>query len=797
MWLSLNILSKMVNLEGIDPHEIAHRLTMSTAETEGVEFMNAHLATVISARLTDVRKHPDADKLTVCEADTGSGKLTVVCGAPNHKTGDIVALATVGTKFNEEFTVKKAKIRGQESSGMLCSEKELGLSDDHSGIMVLPPDTPLGAPLAKLFPAWHDVRIEIDNKAITHRPDLWSHEGFARELGALFSRPLNDPVDMKPAAAFPAGGGLDIVIENAEACPRYCGLAVKNIRIQESPDWLKAAVTAIGMRPISNIVDITNYVMAELGEPMHAFDRSKLGGTIIVRMAKDGEYLKTLDGRSHTLCAEDIVIADPNGPIALAGVMGGGDSEIDENTGEIVLEAANFNPVFIRKTAARYALRTEAAIRFEKALDPENCPRAIMRCYELIKMVCPQAEAATQIVDAYPGKFPRVSVSTDTAFIRRKLGCDIDDARIIAILTSLSFDVKNSEGALTVGVPTFRATKDISIPDDIVEEVGRVFGYSNIPTTSPLVPCAPPEINRRRAFERQIKTILVRDCGMVEVFNYSFVGSELLAKLGLDEDRELRLKNPLSVEQDRLRRSLVPNLIADIETNQRYHDAFALFEVGRVYLKADRAAADQATEKLRAAGVFFEKNPAGPLFFRAKAAVMNLLDQTRPKDVRLEASGDGLPPYAHPGRSLRVIVGGKEAGLVTELHPAAAARCDVKGRAAIFDLDVDVLFGADKEEISFMELPRYPDVPFDVSVLADRMAYAGEMSGIIASSAPDYVRSVSVVSVYEGSPVPEGKKSVSFRIVFAAKDRTLTTEEIEKLQKGVIRALDKKGYALR
>ncbi|HPJ40042.1 MAG TPA: phenylalanine--tRNA ligase beta subunit-related protein, partial [Spirochaetota bacterium] len=296
MWLSLNIISKMVDIQGLDPADIMNRLTMSTAEIEGIEYMNKHLATVIAVKILDVKKHPDADKLTLVDCDTGSETIRVVCGAPNHKKGDIVPLAMVGTQFNEEFIVKKAKIRGEESSGMLCSARELGFSDDHSGIMILPESTTLGTPMSELYSDWYDILLEIDNKSITHRPDLWCHAGFAREIAALYEKTFTHPVNMSLADSFTQKEELNVIIENPEASPRYCGLYIKNIRIEESPDWLKAAVTAIGMRPINNIVDITNYVMAELGEPMHAFDRKKLKGkAIIVRMAKEGEHLTTLD----------------------------------------------------------------------------------------------------------------------------------------------------------------------------------------------------------------------------------------------------------------------------------------------------------------------------------------------------------------------------------------------------------------------------------------------------------------------------------------------------------------------
>ncbi len=797
MWLSWNTLSDIVDLSNLSVEEVVARLTMSTAEIEAIEPMNAHLASVISAKILDVMPHPNADKLTLVDVDTGNEKLRVVCGAPNHKKGDVVPLALVGTKFSEDFTVKKTKIRGEDSCGMLCSEKELGLSDDHSGIMILSPDTPLGIPFSELFKDWYDIRIEIDNKSITHRPDLWCHEGFAREISALFGRKLIDPVDYALEKTFGNSEVLKVMIENGDAAPRYCGLYVTNITIAPSPDWLKARVTAIGMRPISNIVDITNYVMAEIGEPMHAFDRKKLrGDTIFVRMAREGEPLKTLDGQDHVLTKDDIVIADAGGSVALAGVMGGGESEIDDTTREIVLEAANFNPVNIRRTAGRYNLRTEAAIRFEKSLDPELCPRAILRCYQLIKALIPEARAVTPIIDAYAKKASKVSISTSYPFIRRKLGKDLGDEEIRKILESLRFSITKTPDGIIVDVPSYRATKDISIPDDIVEEVGRIHGYDNITPKAPLVPCAPPEKNEKRAFERLVKDIMVKDNRLIEVSNYSFVGEAQLKKIGLAPEKELKLKNPLSQEQDRLRRSLMPNLFNNLMLNERYHDEFGIFELGRVYLKDDKQSTQLADETTFVSGIIYERKAKEPLYYRARQAVSVLLSKLHLKDASFAAETASLPPYAHPGRSAKVHASGREIGLVGEVHPATMEALDVKGSAAFFDLDMDALMKAEKLQRKFTELPRFPEVPFELSVLAPSREYAAQLCDIVRASSK-LVRSCDIISVYEGTPIPAGKKSVSLRVVFGSNEKTLEPAEVDSLQKTVIKALEKKEYPLR
>ncbi len=798
MWISLKTIGRMVDISDVTPEAIAERLTMSTAEIEGIEYLNSFFNTIVTAKLITVEPHPDADKLTLCFADTGSEKIQVVCGAPNHKAGDIVAFATVGTKFSDEFIIKKTKIRGVESSGMLCSLRELGLSDDHSGIHIFQENTELGKPLSEVFSDWVDVRLNIDNKSITHRPDLWGHQGFAREIAALMGKKFKEPADKTILSNIASKDNLKVSIKNSDASPRYSAMVVKNIKIEQSPDWLKAAVTALGMRPINNIVDITNYVMAEIGEPMHAFDRKKLkGDEITVRLAAKDEKIVTLDGRSHDLTTEDIVIADASGPIALAGVMGGGNSEVEESTTEIVLEAATFNPVNIRKTAQRFDSRTEAAMRLEKTLSPEITIDALARCYELIKQIIPGAEAVTGVVDDYPAPVQRAVIDISAEYIRKKIGQNLDDNSIIKTLTALQFDVVNSNGNLKVTAPHFRSTKDISMKDDVVEEVGRVFGYRNIDPAPPMVVCEPPVKNLFRYFEREVKDILSGSFSMTEVSGYSFTGEDTLNALKINEDKELRLRNPLSIELDRLRRSIVPNMMNFIKYNQRFFDSFDLFELGRVYLKDDRKSTDLVTENFRVAGTVFMKKIETPIFFEAKAIAAGLIEKLRIKNFKLIPATDNLPPYAHPGRSMKIEVDGKDAGLIFEVHPEAAQAFEFTGNAAIFDMDLNVLFNAEKNPVKFKELQKYPEVPFEISVVADKKTYSETILNIIKKCDKNRITDTKVISVYEGSQLPDDKKSVSIKIIFASKEKTLEPSEIDELQKKVISALNKEGYTLR
>lgn len=798
MLLSLNIISKMVDIAGLTPEEIAARLTMSTAEIEDVIYQNQHYKNIVTAKAVEVKPHPNADKLTIVDADTGSEIIRVVCGATNHKTGDIVALAKIGTKFSEEFEIKKTKLRGEESNGMLCSAKELGLSGDHSGILIFPPDTKTGIPLSDIYAGMVDVCLEIDNKSITHRPDLWSHHGFAREIGAVFGRAVKDLVNHELEAAFEDSVKLKISIEKPEASPRYSALVVKNIKIAESPEWLKSALSSIGMRPINNIVDITNYVMSEVGEPMHAFDRRKLNGDeIIIRMAREGEKLTTLDDQKHELCTEDIVIADKNGAIALAGVMGGGNSEIEDTTAEIVLEAANFNPVNIRKTAQKYNLRTEAAVRFEKSLSPDITVPALIRCFDLIKQIIPEAEASSVIIDSYPAKKAETVIEINCSSIRKSLGEEIPDERIISILSSLGFMIEKQGDKLKIRVPYYRASKDISIPADIVEEVGRIYGYDNISPVPPMMPCTAPDENFFRLFERRVKNILSFECGLIETSGYSFTGEAILRKLGIDNDLELKLRNPLSVEHDRLRRTLIPNIVNFITSNRRFNDEFGIYELGRVYLKSDRNSKDLAVENTRVSGAVYSKKSENAIFYNAKNIVAALSGRLKIKNIEIKPCGKDIPSYAHPARCAEIFTDGIASGLIFELHPLKAKELDISGSAAFFDLDLNSFFKAETNELKFIELQKFPEVPFEISVIADSRTYSSDIINSAASASKDLIKDIQVISVYEGNQIQSGKKSVSLKIIFSSQERTLTTEEITSLQKNIIDSLKKSGYELR
>ncbi|RJO73032.1 MAG: phenylalanine--tRNA ligase subunit beta, partial [Myxococcales bacterium] len=601
MKLSVNWISEFVQLPRLEAAEVMNRVTVRTAELEEVAVIGEHFAHVVTARVAAVRPHPDAAKLKLVRVADGLGEMEVVCGAPNVAVGQVVALAKAGTTL-PSGRLEATTIRGVRSEGMICAEDELGLSADHEGVLVFPEGTPVGLTLDKLFGP-SDIVLDIDNKSLTHRPDLWGHVGFAREFSALYGRSFT----YRPAEAAPPKpanpDALRIDDRVPDLCPRYSALVVRNVAAKPSPAWMQQRLRSVGLRPINNIVDATNYVMLELGQPMHAFDRRQIAGdAIVIRRAEPGERFVTLDDREHVLESSDIMIADGERAVALGGVMGGKNSEIVADTTCVILESANFAAAAIRRTANRLALRTDSAMRFEKSQDPANTVPGLWRMLELLRLTCPEAEPASTLLDVWPAPPARPEILISFDFIAHRLGERLPEEQIVDTLKALQFEVKRlDEDHLIVHAPSWRA-HDVTMKADVVEEIGRIYGYDNITPTAPFVRSDPPEPNWQRRFEWKARDILALRLGFAEVVNYSFTSAQEMAKCGLDPEPCLRLRNPLSQDADRLRTSLMPHVAANVALNQKHAEAFRLFEIGRTTHKKDRRDSDLAGEVRRIAG---------------------------------------------------------------------------------------------------------------------------------------------------------------------------------------------------
>lgn len=804
MHISYRWLARHVDLTGIDPKSLVAELTLSTAEVEGLEPFLPHLGEVTVGFVAQREKHPDADKLSVCKVDAGTGELLqIVCGAANVAAGQKVAVATAGTVLPGDFKIKKSKIRGQESNGMICSESELGLAQESEGIWVLPADAKVGAKVADELDLG-DWVFEIDNKSITHRPDLWGHRGMAAEVAAIFKRPLKPLETQQPNRA--SDPALAVRIEST-ACGRYIAMPIKGARATKSPMWLKQLLLAVGQRPIDLLVDLSNFVMLDLGQPNHLFDRSKLSTEgIVVRMARRGESLTTLDGVERTLQTTDLVICNGDSPIALAGIMGGEGSKVTGDTSQLVLEVANFHAGTVRRTSSRLGLRTDSSARFEKSLDPSLPMDAAFHFFTLLR-----AEQSVQvdapITDEGSWSDPARVIELRGDRVRALLGVDVDDGTIADILTRLSFVVKPRNGWLDVRVPSNRATKDIGIEQDLIEEVGRIYRYGNIPErplVGALVPPARDEVWQRRVLVRKVEDRLAHDARFHQQISYSFVADALLAKAGMGGLEHVTVANAIAEGSSRVRRSVIPSLLGSLESNRRLRGEVRLFEVGKGYLPR---AGDEPRE-LHEVGIALAATKDSQARFdagalpRLQAIVVDLVRALGLEPVAWsKAVREGLPEWAHPGRALDAQLGGAVAGHVAALEPGVARALGLAGEldsdVAVACLSIDALLAAPARKQLYVPVAQFPSVKVDVALALPKGKPAAEAEAALTKAGKGQVASLELFDVYEGANVGADRKSLAWHVVLQASDRTLTDEDVKKFLDRVERATAELGGQLR
>jgi phenylalanyl-tRNA synthetase beta chain len=762
-------------VEGLDcaPAPLEQLITKKTAECEGIQAVGSLLA---DARVVQVlTAAPIAGThLTKAEIDAGPlGLRTVICGAPNCRAGMKAVWAPIGKKT----------IHGVESDGMLASGAELGINRDHAGILEV--DAPVGGPIPGCAP---DSIIEIDNKSITHRPDLWGHWGMAREVAAIAGGKLRDSVHLD---LLPSGEpGIKVVVAEPALCPRYSALVLENVTWQPSPLWLQWWLSSIGLNPISNIVDATNYVMAELAQPMHAFDADKLkGDTIFVRRATAGERFAALNGEEYTLDPSNLVIADAGGAIALAGVIGGAESAISATTRRVVLESATFQAASVRKTSSAVKLRTDASMRFEKAQDPANTVRGLARALELLYQISLRIRTVGGVADvAAPAPSP-APILLPLDWLERKLGRAIAAGDVRAILESLEFGVKDGgPRVFSVTVPSWRATKDVSIKEDLVEEVGRMVGYDSITPRAPLVACAVPPANPERDFQHDVRSLFA-DSGFTEVYNYSFLSEEAVRKFGYEPAGHVRVTNPIASDQALMRRSLVPEIWRNVTENSKHRDSFRLFEIG---LEIHKTAAPGLPEEIPhlAAAIYDRSGDGNAGLDELKRMAVCLMP-----GAAMEPSEDPsqIEPYQHPARAAKVAWKGESVGRLFEIHPSLMEN----GRAAVLDLDLKKVMRLGAGEAKYVPVRRYPSSAFDLSVIAGEREYAATLEARLRQFAGPLVETIEFLRVYSGKPLAEGTKSVSYRLTLGSPERTLESEEIGAIRTGIIEGMRGLGYELR
>ncbi len=760
-----------------DPRELEHLITTKTAECEGVEPAGAHLTRVLAARVLAVDEMPKGKNKSV-EIDAGSKKVKVVCGAPNVRPGITVPWVPPGTTLGGK-TIDRIVIDGVESEGMLASAAELGINRDHAGLLELENATP-GQPIPQLQPDWI---IEIDNKSLTHRPDLWGHYGMAREVAAITSGSLRDPVDM---SLLPEGApAFSVEIEDYALCSRYSALLVEGVTIAPSPLSVQARLESIGLNAINNIVDATNYVLAELPQPMHAFDADKLAGnTIFVRRARVGEQLRALNGETYELAPDDLVIADAAGPVALAGVVGGADSAISESTTRILLESANFEATSVRLTSARHKLRTDASMRFEKSLDPENTLRGLARAVALLREWSPGIKLASGVTDNGSRLKQLAPIALPIDFVVRKLGKQLTEHEVGHILEALGFAVSETvPRLLTVTVPTWRATKDISHKDDLVEEIGRMVGYGEIVPQAPLVASIVPPANPMRHYLRKVRRIIAAQ-GFSEVYNYSFITAADAERFQVNLEEHLGVRNPVASELTHMRRSLLPGLFKNVLANVRNFDEFRVFEIGNE-IHPDE-------EVTHVAAVLYDAHAGEDAFFEMKRVV-----ECAFPPARFTAATE-TRPFEHPTRTARLSWAGVELGRLFEFHPAMLANEGIEGRAVAFDVDLErALELTSQQQINYRPPRKYPTGGFDLSIVVPQTKPVGELETRITELAGSALAQLDFIRVYEGPPLIEGQKSVSYHLEIGALDHTLTSEEVTGIREKIVAGMRQDGYEIR
>ena len=776
----------------LPPKELGHRLTMAGLEAGGATVIGGSWDNVFVGHVVSVEPHPNADRLKLATVDLGGEQITVVCGAPNVTGGQRIAFARIGARLFDPDTghletLKAARIRGVVSEGMVCSERELGLGDDHTGILVLDEAATLGVPLADYL---GDVVLDLE--VTPNRPDWLSVLGVAHEVAALTGNAMSEPETGYPEDGPPIEGQVTITVEAPDLAPRYTASLVTGVSVGPSPQWMQDRLLKAGQRPINNLVDITNYVMLEYGQPLHAFDFNALDEkTVRVRRATAGETLVTLDGESRELSPGMLVIADSHHPVGLAGVMGGASSEMTETTTAVLLESANFSASNIRRTSTALKLRSEASLRFERNLNPELAPIALRRATQLILELA-GGQVAQGIVDLYPGKQERPPVRLTIDRVEKVLGVrvSLDDA--CRVLTSLGFQYqRQGDATLLVSVPYWRS--DITIEDDLVEELARITGYDAIPTTFLADPIPPRQPQPARELRERVKDLLVA-AGMQEVISYALTSYDTLDKTASlrDQPGPLRVANPMSPEQEYLRTTLRGSLLNTLATNQRFgQTGVKLFEVGRVYHPHSD---DLPEEREMATGVLWgDRAPlawtgdAGKAdFFDAKAMVESLL-------AWLSLQGEfstAADPLLHPGRTAAVAVAGQQVGIVGEVRSDILEGFDVAAEAvAMFEIDLASLLPLlPQASQQFESLARFPGSYRDIAVLVDTDISVSRLEAIIRRHV--LVHSVTVFDVYTGQGVPQGKRSVALRIHFQSPRETLTAEAVNAVQERTLRDLE-------
>ncbi len=811
MKVSLNWIRDYVQLPAdADLKKLAYDLTMSTVEVEDATDLGASFHDMVVGVINTIEQHPNADKLKVCKTDIGGRVEDIVCGGSNLREGMKVAVALPGAmcKWHGEgdlVEIKKSKLRGVDSYGMICGAVEIGLADlfptkEEAHILDLSDfDAPAGTPLADALDL-NDIILEIDNKSMTNRPDLWGHYGIAREIAALYDLPMTQFPHFDRNVENTAG--FHVTVEDAERCPRYLSAQIEGLNVKPAPYQMQNRIWKVGMRPINALVDITNYVMLATGQPTHAFDSDHIAGHVIVRRAGEGEKLLLLNGKELALSSDDLVIADDAGVVGLAGVMGGAKDSILPDTSKVILEVANFDAKGIRRTALRYDNRTEASARYEKAIDPERCDQAFDLSMQLFSQLYPEIKV-TGLVDQYPEHLKQAEIDVPLSWLERRLGKRLSPDEIKHKMELLGYGISFDGDNMHVVVPTWRSTGDVSIQADIMEEVARMYGYENF-EAEPITTTFDGAINQLdKDLERRIKEYLAIRCGMQEIFTYPWMEESYVNAVLQSTEGILSLSTPPSPAERFVRSSLLPNLCKAVVKNERYFDEFSIFETAQVFRDENYTSPYDPREKLpsqrkNVAGAFVTTDKDITALFRKAKGVVEMMARY----VHMEAltfKQAEKPVWADNVVWLNIYRGDEKVGDLALLAKKVSMACGIKNmNVMLFQLDQDSLVPLKSRTNTFTHLAEYPMTDYDISLLVDGSVQWKDVAQTVRGIKSELLHGAAFVDEYRGKQVPAGKKSLTLRLAIGSKDKTLTSAEIEEVASGVLNKIAKRfGAELR
>ncbi|MCM3215125.1 phenylalanine--tRNA ligase subunit beta [Niallia taxi] len=801
MLVSYKWLQEYIDLNDITPEELADRITRSGIEVEGVEVLNEGMKNIVIGHVLEREQHPNADKLNKCLVDVGDGEpVQIVCGAPNVDAGQKVAVAKVGAVLPGNFKIKKAKLRGEESNGMICSLTELGIEsklvakDFSEGIFVFPSDVEVGRDALEYLQR-DDAVLELG--LTPNRSDCLSMIGVAYEVAAVLSKDVKLPAVDYPKAAEKAADYVSVKVENSEDAPLYTAKIIKNVKVAPSPLWMQGRLMAAGIRPHNNVVDITNYILLEYGQPLHAFDYDRLGSKeILVRRAKAGETITTLDDAKRTLSEDNLLITNGETGVAVAGVMGGANSEVQNDTTTVLLESAYFEAGVIRKSSKTLGLRSEASARYEKGIDPNRVRQAAERAAQLLQLYAGgdvlEGEAA---VDALKAEPKVVSITLEK--LNNVLGTSLTENEVTDIFKRLQFETSVENGSFTVTVPTRR--NDITIPEDLTEEVARLFGYDDIPTTLPIGASIPGALTEYQKKRRSVRKYL-EGAGLYQAITYALTSDKKVQQFALEKRNPVRLAMPMSEERALLRQSIIPQLLEVVKYNAaRQNDSLAVYETGVVFLETEQNQLPEEREHVAGAitGSWVshvwqgEKKPVD--FFVLKGVLEGLFQKLGvAKSIEFtRGTMDGM----HPGRTAEILFNGVSIGFAGQVHPQVQNELDLK-ETYVFELDLSKLLATEVNELQYTTIPRFPSVTRDIALVVDATILAGDIQNIIVEAGGSLLKEVQVFDLYEGDKMEEGKKSIAYSLKYFDPEQTLTDEMITKSHDKVLEAVKEKAGAV-